>query len=157
MVPPHGIRSTTAALLIAVSTLAACGASPEYAEEPVPIDPELVAPPAWHHDQSLLGRWEGLGSQSDGPSWTVAIEITSLGEGRCAEISYLSSGCVGWWECSRASDGRRIDAVEHITDGRGTCVDGAYVQAALQRSGKRLVIFAEARGVTAAAALIPTL
>jgi hypothetical protein len=134
----------------------ACGASPELAEEPEGIDPELVPPPAWEEDEGLLGRWEGLGSQSDGPSWTVAIELTSLGEGRCAEVSYPSSGCTGWWECSRPSDGRRIDAVEHITEGRGICVDGAKVQAALRRQGRRLVIFAEAGGVTAAAVLVPT-
>jgi hypothetical protein len=133
-----------------------CGASPEFAEEPEPIDPQMVPPPPWHHDVELLGRWEGIGSQSDGPSWTVAIEITSLGEGRCAEIAYPSSRCIGWWECEHASDGRRIDAVEHITEGDGTCVDGAHVQAALQRSGRRLVIFAQAKDVTAAAALIPT-
>ena len=146
-----------AGLFVALAiVLIGCGASPEYANEPDPIEAELVPPPPWQHEASLLGRWGGLGSQSDGGSWTVAVAINNLRIGRCAEVAYPSAGCRGWWECAVPSDGLRLDALEHISEGRDTCVDGAHVQAALARNGRRLMIFAEADGVTAAAALVPT-
>jgi hypothetical protein len=146
---------------------AACGPSPDYFEEvnepneaiqhyeppPSPIAPNRSTddPPAARG--SLVGKWTGVGHQSNGPTWEMELDIARLDEGPCAVVRYPE--CAGYWSCMGTSDGNRIEAVERITDGRGRCTDRVEVEASLAQDGNAVVFRARAGDVTADARLTP--
>lgn len=84
---------------------------------------------------SLLGEWEGTGLQSDGSTWAMRVNVTSLREGNCAEISYPSLSCGGVWQCATTSDGRTLSAIEHLTHGFEECVDRGTITMTLDADG----------------------
>ncbi len=126
--------------LLFVLGLAGCGTSPEFVEEVAEPDAEDYAPR--RELRSLLGVWKGQGQQSDGPSWNMELSITSHRPGRCATIRYPSSGCSGYWVCTSPFDGVQLDAVEHITEGQGNCIDGVAVQVVANEGGRTISFYA---------------
>ena len=89
-------------------------ACPAPAEAPAPvvvaISPQpsaqpLVVPLPKRDGPSLLGTWEGIGQQSDGPSWPMKVKVTTFRKGTCAFVSYPSLGCADQWDCTVNSDG----------------------------------------------------
>ncbi|HHH31299.1 MAG TPA: hypothetical protein ENK57_23535 [Polyangiaceae bacterium] len=146
-------RPRRRALLAPVILFAAtgCGISPEYMDEPEypasePAHQEVSASlPA---DPDLVGRYEGVGRQSNGPTWSVAVTLTDPSVGACAIVRFPDDGCTGYWQCTRV-DGDRIEAVERITRGKDKCLDGVQIEATLLRDGHTLAFVAEAKGVKA--------
>jgi len=84
-------------------------------------------PPAPARARSLLGVWEGTGTQSNGDSWPMVVQITSLAIGECATVRYPSLSCSGEWLCTETSDGAALRGQEHILEGRSICLDGNVV------------------------------
>ena len=85
---------------------------------------------------TLLGRWEGLGRHSNGPTWKMVLTIASLEEGSCATAVYPSLDCSAEWECMEDSDGRTMRAVEHIVRGMDKCIDGGTMTLELSNDGQ---------------------
>ncbi len=139
--------------------LLACGPSPEYFDGPdaphdmviVEDEDELVEPRFGY--ASVLGRWRGMGVQSDGARWAIELSVANLDAGPCAIIRYPTIGCSGYWVCREPSDGARIEAVERITEGRGHCSDSVAVKVALANDHQSLCYFADDGQVTASAKL----
>lgn len=76
----------------------------------------------------FTGTWQGIVNQGDvGSSYDVEIEYTGGGRGaRVAKVDYPTLGCGGYWTLrSRTSD--RVNVVEHLTYGTGSCVDGVEI------------------------------
>jgi hypothetical protein len=163
--------SPSTRFLFALSTTfvaTGCGISPEFRDEveypaPLPASPpsELAAPapiseapisaaePAG--DAAMVGRFEGTGVQSNGPSWPVSVTITDLGKGACAIVRFPDDDCTGYWQCTDVR-GNKLRAVERITRGKDKCLDGVNIRARLLPSGE-LAFVARARGVKAAGTL----
>jgi hypothetical protein len=100
-----------------------------------PAAPGVAAGAPARAKGSLLGHWNGNGRQSDGPTWPLEIDVTSLDEGKCATAAYPSLDCTAEWECLEASNGRSIRAVERITKGVERCIDGGTMILELSDDG----------------------
>lgn len=100
-----------------------------------PSDGALASQPGGPHAVSILGRWEGTGTQDDGTSWLMVVDITNLKAGTCATALYPTVPCAGTWSCLAESDGRTMMAVEHITEGRRECIDGGTMRLVLAADG----------------------
>ncbi len=144
----------TTAVLAAAAALTACK-SPEPRHVRVPMQAGIETPGATsditaHADDasasastnatpgaalSLLGRWEGTGTQDDGTSWPMVVDITALKRGACAKARYPTIPCAGAWMCIGESDGRTMMAVEHITEGQKACVEGGTMRLVLLPDG----------------------
>lgn len=143
-----------AAVLVLLATAAGCGISPEYMDEAeypngdVYTD-EVAAPAAsLPADPDLVGRYEGVGHQSNGPTWTVSVALTDPSVGTCAIVRFPDDRCTGYWECTLV-DGDRIEAVERITRGKDKCLDGVQIEATLLHGGRTLAFVGEAKGIKA--------
>lgn len=141
---------------VMLATAAGCGISPEFMDDPNYPDEggyayEAAAPaepasaPA---DPDLVGRYEGVGHQSNGPTWTVSVALTDPSVGTCAIVRFPDDRCTGYWECTRV-DGDRIEAVERITRGKDKCLDGVQIEATLLHGGRTLAFVGEAKGIKA--------
>lgn len=118
-----------------------CGTSPEFREEVIETEVDEYVPAT--HAESVVGLWRGMGEQTDGSSWDMELNITSLRPGKCATIKYPSSGCSGHWECVSRFDGVQLDAVEHITSGKDRCVDEVDVQIVVNEGGRTISFYAQ--------------
>jgi hypothetical protein len=87
----------------------------------------LVVPLPNRDGPSLMGTWEGVGRQSDGPTWPMKVKVVSFRKGTCAFVDYPSLGCAGQWECTVNTDGQWLTGREHLTQGQTRCVDGGSV------------------------------
>lgn len=94
-----------------------------------------VKAPALTPEQRFIGRWQGMGRQSDGTSWPMLLELTSTKSGPCGAVNYLSLGCQGIWHCVEGFDGKTLRATEQITVGR-VCANGMVVEATVTPSGQ---------------------
>jgi len=89
-----------------------------------PTAPEAApAAPAAQPAPTLLGHWEGEGVQESGPTWTMVVDVVALGPGVCGRARYPKEPCTADWICSKRSDGRTLQAREHLTSGQEACVD----------------------------------
>ena len=147
-------------ILVAGLWLVGCGTSPEFVDDPT--EPQVVVyaekeRPASTPNVSrgLIGRWEGVGHQSDGSTWEMELDITRVDDGVCGVVHYPSLGCSGFWVCDDSS-GRRLRAVEHITEGRRTCVDGVEVSLRLTRQRETVAFTAQTAEISAAGRLTRT-
>ena len=147
--------------------VAGCGTSPEFIDDIEPATPEVIQvipnravqqpDPVVDSDddrllRGLVGRWKGVGHQSDGSSWEMEVDVTRLDEGPCAIVQYPSLGCGGYWECL-GSAGRRLRAIERITVGTDTCVDRVRVDLRLSKSQQEVAFTAKTGDVGAAGRL----
>ena len=127
--------------VLAVIALAssACGPAPMYDHEPVTaeaVDPAVVvmvqpeaAPTPAHAPNGIpLGRWIGVGHQSNGSSWSVVALVSSLDAGPCATIELPTSRCGGQWVCREPFDGHTLRAEEELTFGHENCIDHIDVE-----------------------------
>src|SRR5688572_24624340 len=72
---------------------------------------------------TLVGRWQGVGTQDDGQSWPITVDLFSLRLGVCAHVEYPSIPCKADWICTGARNGE-IDAREKLLEDSATrCVD----------------------------------
>jgi hypothetical protein len=139
----HGLLALVTAVLASMG----CGPSPEWLDGPRDQNDATGAP--WPNNPptvvygSVLGRWRGMGVQSDGSEWPIVLDIANLESGPCAVIRYPSAGCSGYWICHERSDGSQVEAVERITQGRGRCVDQVAVKVALANDHESLCYFAD--------------
>lgn len=134
-----------------------CGTSPEFMDDvATPVEVVRVRPATESRDvdplAGLVGRWTGVGHQSDGSSWAMEVDVTRLEDGPCALVHYPSLGCSGYWECFHSA-GRRLRAVERITDGKGICVDDVRVDLKLGRDRQTAAFTARTGDVSAAGKL----
>ncbi|MBW2458988.1 MAG: hypothetical protein JRI68_31100 [Deltaproteobacteria bacterium] len=147
------------ALVLGGLAVAACGPSPEYFDRPedahdvVVVEDEDEPREATVGYASVLGRWRGMGVQSDGARWLIELDVANLDAGPCAVVRYPTIGCSGYWVCPEPSDGSRIEAVERITEGRGHCSDQVAVKVALANDHGSLCYFADDGQVTASGKL----
>jgi hypothetical protein len=130
------------------STLLGC--TPREAPAPSTGRGELVVPPMTSASSSvvardagddgvqLLGRWGGVGKQSDGQTWVMSVRVTSVGTGRCAIVEYPDLGCEGEWVCLGPAEGGVLRAREDLTVGTDVCIDHGVVTMALSRGGDSL-------------------
>jgi len=93
---------------------------------PVAVTPEPVttdeAPPSG--DDPFIGRWQGIGTQDDGSSWPIVVDLFTLRPGVCAHVVYPTVPCTADWVCTGAKRGQ-IEAREHLQgDSVNRCVDG---------------------------------
>ena len=151
-------QQTYAVVLVMLASAAGCGISSEYMDEAHYPDEdgytEEVAEPTPSPaatspgDPDLVGRYEGVGHQSNGPTWTVSVALTDPSVGTCAIVRFPDDRCTGYWECTRV-DGDRIEAVERITRGKDKCLDGVQIEATLLHGGRTLAFVGEAKGIKA--------
>ncbi len=149
------------ALVLFAGVAMGCGTSPEFMDDastPVqvvrvrPAEPPKPAGDDVDPLAGLVGRWSGVGHQSDGSSWAMEVDVTRLDDGPCALVHYPSLGCSGYWECFHSA-GRRLRAVERITEGKGTCVDNVRVDLKLGRDRQTVAFTAKTGDVSAAGKL----
>lgn len=156
-------RSTLCLAALALALPASgCGPAPGWEEVAAPgyeppgrtiaveEAPEVAAPRPKVR-RALEGRWVGEGCQSDGPSWRVELDIARSDEGPCAVVRYPDEDCAGYWTCTEVG-GRRLIAVEHITEGADRCAPRVDVGVELDRDGE-LIFRAVAGDITAGARL----
>ncbi len=104
---------------------------------PEPSAQPLVLPLPHRDGPSLLGTWEGIGRQSDGPSWPMKVKVVTFRKGTCAYVDYPSLGCTGQWECTVDTDELWLRGEEILSRGQSACADGGTVE----------LVFDETRGV----------
>jgi hypothetical protein len=155
MTEPKKQSAVFATLCSMTMIVVGCGTSPEFVDEPADPSHETVpdvedAPKRG----SVIGRWTGVGHQTDGSSWDVVLSVAHTNGGACAVISYPTVECGGYWECGE-SDGREIVAVEHITYGRERCADRVDVRVSLGHDGRSVAFQAQAGKQAAVANLTP--
>jgi hypothetical protein len=96
------------------------GMSAPLVIEPLPKGPS----PNMSDARSIVGKWRGVGTQDDGQSWAMEVDITSIGPGRCATVIYPSIPCRAEWICTRTAANGVVEAEEHlIDDSTHRCVD----------------------------------
>jgi hypothetical protein len=140
-------------MLVSVGA-AGCGISPEFVDEAEYPDDTSYAEPTRSEaatapgDPDLVGRYEGVGHQSNGPSWSVSVALTDPSVGACAIVRFPDDRCTGYWQCTRV-EGDRIEAVERITRGKDKCLDGVHISATLLHGGSTLAFVAEAKNIKA--------
>jgi hypothetical protein len=135
--------------------LTGCGVSPEYVDD---VDEEEIIyeaaeSPSRRPEVSWVGRWIGVGHQSNGSSWDMRLTVTGTGPGECAKVDYPSVGCSGYWDCAPGFDGAQIQAVEIITDGKDRCIDEVQVVLAANPDGRTVSFQGTAGDITAEARL----
>ena len=153
------------ALVGCIGLAAGCGTSPEFIDDPVAepqqhVVVQVKSRPAAKTSKKapltatrkLIGRWEGVGHQSDGSTWPMEVDITRLDDGVCGVVRYPSLGCGGYWVCD-SSSGRRLRATEKITEGRDICVDDVEVSLKLNRSKSSVAFTAKTGNISAAGRL----
>jgi hypothetical protein len=123
-----------------------------------PLLPVAVEPPPERAEdaRSFVGRWEGTGTQSDGDSWPMLVEITALGPGVCATVDYPSIPCRGQWLCTGARPGVLEARERLLPDSVTRCVDGGTMKLRLGTDGALDWTWAShfrGSGVTASATL----
>jgi hypothetical protein len=107
------------------------------AQTPVTSAPPRAtgAPPSGSADLSMIGTWEGVGTQDDGISWPMIVKVLSLEPGTCATADYPSLRCRAYWQCAGTADGV-LQAEEHlIDDGATRCVDNGAMTMRLRGDG----------------------
>lgn len=132
-----------------------CGTSPEFRQEPKDASDEQLAPLVEHvapSGETVIGRWRGVGQQSNGSEWDMELEVGDFGSGVCGFVRYPSAGCIGLWRCEGGFDPDGFDAIEHIRQGR-RCVDGVAIRLHLEDDGESVVFFAKGGGQRAAGRL----
>lgn len=85
--------------------------------------------------EGIVGRWTGVGTQGDGQTWEMHVEITSTQPGRCGTVEYPSIPCSADWICLSGSSGRTVRAREDLTDGVGRCIDHGTMTMTLAPDG----------------------
>lgn len=75
----------------------------------------------------FLGRWGGVGRQSDGQTWAMSVRITGTTTGPCAVVDYPDLGCEGDWICLGPPEGGVLRAREDLTVGTDVCIDHGTV------------------------------
>jgi hypothetical protein len=74
-------------------------------------------------DTNIVGRWQGVGTQDDGQSWPIVVDLFAIRTGVCAHVEYPSIPCRADWVCTGARNGE-VDAREKLLDDSVTrCVD----------------------------------
>jgi hypothetical protein len=92
---------------------------------PLVIEPMPKGPaPNMSEARNVVGKWRGVGTQDDGQSWVMEVEITSVSPGRCGTVVYPSIPCRAEWVCTRAASNGVVEAEEHlIDDDQHRCID----------------------------------
>lgn len=85
--------------------------------------------------EGMIGRWTGVGTQGDGQTWEMHVEITSTQPGPCGTVEYPSIPCSADWICLSGSSGRTVRAREDLTDGVGRCIDHGTMTMTLTPEG----------------------
>jgi hypothetical protein len=86
-------------------------------------------------DASMVGSWEGVGTQDDGLSWPMIVKLTSIEAGACATADYPSLRCRAAWDCIGVHAGA-LHAEEHLLDDGATrCVDNGAMTMHLRGDG----------------------
>jgi hypothetical protein len=94
-----------------------------------------AAPASPSPDPSIVGTWEGVGTQDDGLSWPMTVKVTSIEPGTCAAADYPSLRCRATWECVGTHAGV-LHAEEHLIDDSATrCVDNGAMTMHLRGDG----------------------
>ncbi len=73
--------------------------------------------------EANAGNWQGVGVQIDGQEWSMALQINPAS----SNVSYNAGECSGSWTYMRVTD-VRIVAVEKLSVGLETCLDGGLVK-----------------------------
>jgi hypothetical protein len=150
----HGHRARLALLLPVLGALVVgCGPSPAYYVEDAPV----VEHDGYEDRRgSLVGRWTGVGRQSDGGRWEIELDVARTDEGPCAVVRYPDLGCSGFWTCVPADKAYRLEAVETITEGQERCMGDVPVSVVLGPTGRDAMFDACTDEVTANARLVRT-
>lgn len=86
-------------------------------------------------DKGLVGRWVGVGTQGDGQSWEMIVDIQSTAVGRCATVEYPSIPCSAEWICLAGTTATHLRAREDLTDGVGRCIDHGMMTMSVASDG----------------------
>lgn len=82
----------------------------------------------------ILGTWEGVGTQDDGLSWPMKLDLVAT-EGICATAEYPTLDCRAEWECTGRS-GDVVRGVEHLVDDSPKrCIDKGAMTFQLKPDG----------------------
>jgi serine/threonine protein kinase len=107
---------------------------------------QSTSPPSPSPQQfDFTGTWRGIVDQGGGSSvYDVKIEYTGGDRGeRVAKADYPTLGCGGYWTLqSRTSN--RVNIVEHLTYGAGSCVDDVEISLTAQNADTVRYYFVEA-------------
>jgi hypothetical protein len=126
----------------------------EAPPEPAP-EPSAVAdtpPPTLATDDPFRGTWEGEGVQSDGQRWRMVVELRGT-KGVCGTVDYPTIPCAAEWHCTGGDAAGNVEAVERLTSGQSSCVDGGTMSMRITDSGQ-LDWSWQGSGITASALLV---
>ncbi|MBK8257227.1 MAG: hypothetical protein IPK82_31705 [Polyangiaceae bacterium] len=112
---------------------AGCVGPQEYAE--APSCPRKAAPASVRSasidPEYFGGQWQGQGCQSDGPCWTIAMQLEGDESGNpTGRIAYPSDHCVARLEFVRWEAGD-VAAFRERFDRPGKCVPNGWVKLSL--------------------------
>lgn len=115
---------------------------------PAPSEPEQQA-----NGAGLVGRWTGIGTQDDGLSWPINVDLFTLRPGVCAHVDYPSIPCRADWICTAVRKGE-LDAREQLLEDSATrCVDNGTMTMRLDVEKDELEWSWEGSGQTASGRL----
>jgi hypothetical protein len=135
----------------------------EVPAQPAQVDGGVVASPrdgplAREHppasaDGTIVGRWHGVGTQDDGQSWPIVVDLFAIRTGVCAHVEYPSIPCRADWICTGARNGE-VDAREHLLEDSATrCVDNGTMTMRYDTAKDELVWEWEGSGQSASGRL----
>jgi hypothetical protein len=126
---PHPPRPVSVPVLVDIPPAVAV-------DEPAEPEPELGPGRGAVPKKALLGRWEGEGTQNDGQTWQIVLEVAGAGATPCARVSYPENedweiSCAGTWDCDESSSPDTLRGLERIYEGSERCIDGCRFAADL--------------------------
>ncbi len=112
-----------------------CASSTRYVDAPLELGPSearrtesvRISTPTPPAPVTLVGRWTGTGTQDDGQSWPIVVDVLSSAAGRCATARYPSIPCTADWFCT-GTDGDVVVAKEKVRTGAGKCIDNGEMR-----------------------------
>lgn len=123
------MRNAPAHVLFAFAVLVSSGCCAGYQEEAAAPEQPNGVPEVARFDPNLFaGTWTGHGCQSDGPCWTIRVELESDGAGRpTGAIAYPSVPCSARLEFVQWEAGEVAAFRERFQD-RGKCVADGWLR-----------------------------
>ncbi len=97
---------------------------------------------------ALLGRWVGTGTETDGTTWPMELDLRADG----ASVWYPSFPCAARWLLDRALGGATVTGVESLTAGIDLCADNLALQLRAGDKGGLIVEWYDANAAAVARA-----
>ena len=129
-------RRAAAAPMCLVVCVLGCASSTRYLDAPLELGPSdarrpteavRITPATPAEPVTLVGRWSGTGTQDDGQSWPIVVDVLSSAAGRCATARYPSIPCTADWFCT-GTEGDVVLAKEKLRTGAGKCIDNGEMR-----------------------------